>query len=641
MASVRGGVPADYAVDRGAARLGMASEPFRLRLADRLLDLLLVHLLIHQPWFRRVLGLFLLLGLALAVSFPKMWVTTPPDLNPPVKISLIDMVQAWSLSRSAANLAAQGKHDEAAKTWQAAVVNNLGNPNLLRGALHHLAQSDLSAAQGANFTLFHARYLLALTGTNRADVALAAQVCDRFEVSEGVLSLLGPLEGWLTPTEEATYLKALFREGQWSQFDARWERVRDQVRHDRELALFRAAYVAGWGPPETMRSGMDKLVAAQKDPRFRVLASRLRLLVYAQLLEPQEYEVSLARLKRLGQDRVADHIGFWLLLRTVGRSDEARDLARNFLRPPETGTELLRLSQALSLLGLKPAAFRVLRDRILTLGVPGLPGAARSWAFYTELLAENGDWAQLRPLALRLRSLDQGRCYLTGFSFYMAGRAEYGMGHYEQALIEFQQAATALWPDPELALDVAVRLLRMGYLAEAKQILATHEPNLTTEPQFWLAQFEIAYGLRQDAARLLKTAAKALELLPADPRAKNLYAVALLVNRRFPEQAARLTEQLLARSPTSTAARINHSLALTQARQFDQAAALLGRLDVDRLKDREAASYYLNWFEIHWHQQQFDRARQDLERLDEAWLFPDQTAWLAGKRAQLPPIDAP
>ena len=67
-----------------------------------------------------------------------MWTVSPPGFKPVLKVSGLDLVQAWSLKRSALKAAAAGKDDDAAYAWQAAIANDAADPDLFRGSLRHL-----------------------------------------------------------------------------------------------------------------------------------------------------------------------------------------------------------------------------------------------------------------------------------------------------------------------------------------------------------------------------------------------------------------------------------------------------------------------------------------------------------------------
>ena len=111
------------------------NNDFKLDLANRFVYFPLARLLIFSFWFRLIFAGFLLFLVFLALFLPRIWRTTPPGFLPVIKISGLDMAQAWSLRRSALRSMKTGQLDQAAFAWQAAVAHNPANPDLVRGAL--------------------------------------------------------------------------------------------------------------------------------------------------------------------------------------------------------------------------------------------------------------------------------------------------------------------------------------------------------------------------------------------------------------------------------------------------------------------------------------------------------------------------
>src|SRR5882762_4186695 len=119
-------------------------RPIRERLETELYPKLIyspfLRLVLFNFWFRLVFVCFVLLLLFLALFLPRIWRVTPPGFLPVVKISGLDMTQAWSLKRSALKAQAAGEFERANYAWGAAVANNPGNPELFRGALRNVLQ---------------------------------------------------------------------------------------------------------------------------------------------------------------------------------------------------------------------------------------------------------------------------------------------------------------------------------------------------------------------------------------------------------------------------------------------------------------------------------------------------------------------
>ncbi|MGC8990568.1 MAG: hypothetical protein ACP5MD_10625, partial [Verrucomicrobiia bacterium] len=212
--------------------------------ARRLANHTLLRMLVLNFWFRLVVILFVLGGLGLAVGLPKMWRTTPGGILPIVKVSLIDLVQVRVLRNSARKLAAQGKELEALRAWRSALANNQADTAVLREYLNQVIATAEPDRVTAFEALNSAAWLLRLTGTNRADVGLAARVFGKFEVYGEAYKLLSQLKDELSPEEQAVYLAALFRTGRLKEFGEHWERWGEKIAGDPALSLYHAVHLA-------------------------------------------------------------------------------------------------------------------------------------------------------------------------------------------------------------------------------------------------------------------------------------------------------------------------------------------------------------------------------------------------------------
>ncbi len=245
----------------------MKRLPSKEQLASKLLEYPLLRLLLFERWFRVAFAGLALLLVFLALFLPKIWRASDPDFRPVIKVSGLDLMQAWSLRRTAEKALAAGNFDEASYAWQSALANNRADPDLVRGALRTILK-DPKRAQRSNQAAQEAFWLLKLTGTNIADLELASQVLAEFNFYEAILPLIEPRRDQLTPSLAAIYLKGLFNQGAMAAFDARWVELVDKVKDNAELVLFRAAYLAGWGPPGTIAEGRQRLNAAVDNQRF-------------------------------------------------------------------------------------------------------------------------------------------------------------------------------------------------------------------------------------------------------------------------------------------------------------------------------------------------------------------------------------
>src|SRR5262249_53874179 len=136
----------------------------------------LLRQLLFERWFRLAFAACALIFVFFALFLPKIWKTTPTGFRPIVKVSGLDLVQAWSLKRTALKAEQAGQFDEANYAWQAALANNPANKDLVRGSLNCVLR-DPHRREHALQALGYAYWLLKLTGTNDlADLQLAGRV---------------------------------------------------------------------------------------------------------------------------------------------------------------------------------------------------------------------------------------------------------------------------------------------------------------------------------------------------------------------------------------------------------------------------------------------------------------------------------
>jgi len=266
-------------------------------LPERLINSPLLRVVVFDPWFRAAVISVVVVLVFLALFLPKMWRMTPRGFLPVVKISGLDMAQAWSLKRSALRSMAAGDFERAAYAWQAAVANNPADAELVRGALRNFLQPDRPNPKYQGTAVGQTLWLLRLTGTNAADVELVSQVYNKFELYDLILRLLGPGERRLNSPEQVAYLKALFHCGEMIRFAERWQKLSENpAAITPDLQLYHAAYLAGWETSADAHAGRKQLEAALERPDSQLLANRLRLAVSMHRADAEGYNESLQRL---------------------------------------------------------------------------------------------------------------------------------------------------------------------------------------------------------------------------------------------------------------------------------------------------------------------------------------------------------
>lgn len=607
---------------------------FRERLAHRVAQYPSTHTLLRMVLFQFWVRLGLLLALAATaggyLTLAKLWVVTPPGFVPQVKISGLDVFQARALATTARRQLAAEHLRDAAFSWKAAVANNPGDPELLRGYLAAVAASPTESRSPLE-PLWQAHWLLRLTRTNLADLALTAAVYERFRLTEYLAPLLAGVDLARSPELQAFQLRALLAFGRAEEFAALWSAFEREhpTQITPELRLHHAAFLAGWGPVEHAAAAQRALDAAQHDPARQALAHRLQLRVSARRNDLDAYRTSLDALIFTRADTLRDHVEYWRMLQSAGRHDEAVQLARAHPQPPVSAEELVLLARVLFELGLPEGARQAFEEH-----VPQFSYADNVWLSYANLLVERKQWPALLELTLQMRRNETIRNLLTDFSYFLEGRAALATGQRAEAEKSFQRAAEWLYPNPDLALNTARQVRELGYAAPAWEILRKQAPDLARRLDYWQLLTAVAYDLR-DGGLLLAATARVRSLAPDSSAADHNYAAALVINRQRPEEAVKLTFTLASANPELAAAQINHAAALAQNHRAEDALAVLAELNLDALNQSEAAAFHFARFEALLALRRDAEAMQTRALIDTGFLFDTQRAWLEKAAAAL------
>jgi tetratricopeptide (TPR) repeat protein len=600
------------------------------RIRDKLLESALLRQLFYERWFRVAFAGCVLLLIFLALFLPKIWTTSGPGVMPVIKVSGLDLVQAWSLKRSALKAMADGKYEEANYAWQAALANNRADPELVRGILRNILQAPRRRETTVQ-ALSGAFWLLNLTGTNRSDLDLAIRVFENHHYYDGIVDLLGTRTNELSAPLEAAYLKALFHRGMMEAFQAHWMGVGASLEQDAELRLYRAAYFAGWGPPGTIVQARQELEAASEHGGMRLLACRLLLSLTAHQLDADAYGQVLGQLREWREDTLTVHAGYWRLLLASGRKSDAAALAQAHPYPPATPSEAVELVRVYGELGLRDQALHLLRRYASDFG-----HAPTFWIIYANALLEVRHWEELRSLAIQMRAQDAVRDHLAGFSYFLEGRAELALGRSANAEAAFERIRGREFPYPQMGQHVADQLLKLGHAALARDLLRGLAVSLADSLGYWLLLFNAADQLKE-VDLMLEAATHAHTLAPNHPVAVNNYAAALLIKRHKPDEAIRLTLQLYLRNPNSLYAVVNHSAALLLNQRPQEAEVLLQRIQTNGLSQAQMALFNLDLFELHFSLRRFEQAWEISDRIEPHLLYPTQQAWFEQARRQMPP----
>jgi hypothetical protein len=582
----------------------------------------LLLILLYSTWFRVVFVLLLAGFLSLPAVMLRLWRTSPAGFTPIVRISGIDLAQSWSLRRTARAQASVGHWEEALFSLRAAVANNAANTDTIRELLLTSLHVE-NKPKNIRMVLEQAFWLMRLTGTNRADVELSVRAFDHFQGYEFVESVLAPFDKELSAPIQALRLKAYFELGHIDSFQRLWGKIGAGLPSDPELGLYRAAYQAGWGAPGEVGLGRKKLEAAASDPQWRILANRLLIRISRQLLDEPGYRSALAALDQTSSSSGLDHVGYWRLLLALGRKNDAVELAKNFPYPPKTPLEVIEMGDIFTELGLKEETGAMLKKYVVQFG-----SSDAVWLYYANFLLENQKWEEVRSLAVTIRSQESVRDALAGFSYFLEGRAELALDRRPPAVAAFRKCLDLEFREPKLALFVANNLNRLGFPEIAAPILIKLQKQYSDSIRYWQMVFISANEMKQ-ADLLLTAASNGFRLEPASTVAAHNYAAALLVNHQRPEEAVRLTMDVLAGRSGNHPAMINHSLALIANHRLDEAEKLLQTIPAERLSPEEASSYYLASLQVEAERHQTSQLEETARRINLSHLFPGEREFVS------------
>lgn len=606
----------------------------------------------ESPAFRLVVLLFLLLAVGVPLTVLKLWRVTPPGVTPVERISLLDRVQAWSLKRNARAATARGDFEAAKSAWRAALANNPADPEGLREALKVVARTA-EPAESASLALAFGGWLLRLGETNRIpDLELIASVWNACELHERTAQLLNLVTNLVSPELNRLRAVAYFRSGNIPAFqqlvrtapelektiqaaleplpaDARLTRAEE------ELRLVSLAWLVGWGPEETRARAEARLREMAEQPRLEALAYEMLLTAYLQRRDVEASEATLKHLEDTGRATLALRTAYWRLLGATGRRKEAVELIRTANPVPRTDAEVIRLVATYAALELFEEA-----DQLCVRYLNDPPWLQEGALMRTDLLIRLRRWEDLRQLAYRLRLYPTIMNALGGFSAFLEGVAQWHEGYRDDADRSFETAARTGFNDIRLAMRVAENLIRLGAAKHAVTIL--NNPRLATTitntPGYLALRMQAAGQLR-DAGDLYEAARALYELAPNNPVAMNDYAAALLLLRTNVEKAVVQTFRLLQVFTNSPAIKLNHVIALTMNRRFDEADALLKEVSAaDMATPAHQAQYYLTVFELRLRQGRKAEALAaltELRRIGTAELFPVQVQWLESVMPEL------
>lgn len=559
----------------------------------------------------------------LGVGLPKMWVVTPDGFAPVLRVSLLDMVQARMLSRSARRLDAEGRPSEALQAWAGALGNQPGHVGNIRSFVDFVLNRDGLERRWLTIGAQQSQWMVALVGTNDSKaVELAGRMCLKAGMNEVAWAYLKATNGVMTTAAAKGLAEAAFKTGRLKEFAAAWDTHRDAMMGDPSLGLYRAAWLALAGKPAEQAPSRAMLDAAVGDPRLRVLALRLRSIVEAERLDVDGFERSFEELRSLRQDDLEDHARAWMVLETAGRHATAVARATAYAIPPETSERAALLLRSWAQLRLESLAASFSRNQL-----DGFASDPSTWFLTSQMLIVAQEWDEVRAVAARIRSNPFLLRVFSGYADFLEGVAENATGRKERARELFGRLLERLPAEPSLGMEASNTLERLGFRNEAREVLKKLESSFGGSPQYWFAMGRLA-SQEHDHSALLTAAQKAYSLDPDRLDNVNNLAAALLINRIRPAEAVRLTLQVIQQASYQHSSYLNHAFALMRNGRGTEARKILDDLPLSALTNEERTFWRLAAVELEFMEGKPSLAAKHLPDIDQGFLYPIQKSWL-------------
>lgn len=578
---------------------------------------------------------FLGLILGIGVSVVKIWRTSPPDFRyNAIKVSVIDLLQSWSLSRSARHAEAAHDHEAALRSWHSAAANNPGDPVPQRGILENLRAMPETKPEHLSIAITTANWLSALTRTNHGDALLAADVLERQGLPDLALTYLAPIPGGVDATVDRIRARCLVATGpaRFAEFEQLWKEHRSKWNDsDGSLARVHDAWQMVTDAQAPGREAANRLRAALDQPGSPGLeAARLLQMAAGTLGLAEDLSLAVRRLEKGQAQCLARYGWLWKILHASGRSAEARTEANTVqlaTRNPVIAAEYL---DALRVLGLQDQAIACAELKLSDFGM-----AAPVWRAYFDLLIESRNWDELRRIAstAKVRAGPRDPLYLEAlFAEFVATHSQKRL---REASVFAGELAQLKLESPETLARITSGLRSRGQAATAMSLLRAHERTFPPNESFWNEMFQTGFALR-DAEILKRSVDELVRLRPGSTAWRNNRAALLLISGENPAEALQLTLEGLAQNPASIVLRINRAIALLQNQRAEEAGPLLDGIDPARLSPEVANNFHYARALTHAALNHPEQARISARQIRQESLFPEQVRRLSEAIPNLP-----
>jgi tetratricopeptide (TPR) repeat protein len=588
-------------------------------------------LLIRDRKFRIAVGGALALIVVLSAILPRIWITCPLDCPTVARVSLIDLAEVPFLRRQAARAAERGDYPLALQKWGEALANSPCDLKANQGYFDALAAQPKPSIQWYNDGSRQTQFYMSATRSNANDVARVAGFFGAYGLYDQVFQWLPLNDANLTPLGAWRQAEALFESRQMEKFGRVWARNESALAANGIAALYHQAWLAGWGPADQGRVARQQLEQAATNPPTHLQALRLLLAVDVNNADLASYQSHLNRLADKHEERGRDRYEWWMLLDLCGKRTTAVQDVAKYTVAPATADDALMMVEV----------FRRLKlyDRVSQFAHEDLKLFADNpelWRAAAEAIMESDKWDDVRLFAAEIREQYGLKKSLAGYIPYMEGVAAYHQLHRPAALDSFAEAVTNLPSDRTLAFMMSAGMRQLGCDDPADRILDSIKGKDQELSAFLKGLHRSAWDARRDRVALA-IARELYRINSKDPDNARLFSSALLAARKNPEDAVKITSELLGQTPGDPVAILNHADALVQNRRLAEAEEALRRLDNQSLGDRDRTVAQMARLELDLLQGRTQEAVAGLGRVEQRFLFPVEQEWISRQRYALRP----
>lgn len=581
-----------------------------------------LYLLFYEGFFRWAVAAGVVCVLIVIALVPRIWITSPEGYIPVRKVRGLDIIQGAAFRRAAVKEAEAGRLAESIQKWRAALASDPANVEAVKGFLKALSVQPVPDHELLPQGGYEASELMRLAGTNDTTITAAAELYFRYNLYDWLVERLDTPTSPKNLSATRCLIAALFFN---DRFDRLGEVFTDRaavVEKDEESKLYRQAYFVVKGSTSEIKAARAELETAATDPKRQVAALRILLFLDQKELRINEFERHLKALEALKEARFHDRFVHLLLLKSLGRSKDAEELARTALGEPDSPNEAVQLLGVWSEFQMYPEAAKFAREQLTRFRyTPNI------WIQLGQILVNGKAWDELRAIGIQLRGIELVRPVLGNYGWYLEGVGLRGQRRDDAAEDAFQRFVAQPTVSEGANFNSATTMSRLGYSALGLNLLKSMSGSTNAGTIFWKQYLLTAYEAR-NAKELLVAAKKLHDTAPSDQEAMNDYAAALLTLRQDPQEALRLTFDLIQKSPSSINYQINHAQSLAQNRRSEEAWSMLRSIPRAALVPVQLNQFDLTQIEVYLQKGKLAEARSLAKNLDRTFLFPEQLEWL-------------